>query len=683
MLVLTQRLGSDTQKDPEFLNEFIKIVKANPGSCDEVWLSSDYGFPKPETHIKSAEVLADAAKMLRDAGLRVSLQISNTIGHGEYMSSCDCTGLVYENSPVEKMVGHDGTVADYCFCWNGKHFKKYTLSAIKEYVERVKPYCVWVDDDLRATNHHPVEYGCFCEGCINEFNKIYGSSFTREQLVNEINYGDKLWRERHIEFTRNSLSRLVLEMGEVIHKASPESRMGYQYTVNKWLVGYDYNFIFDAMYKSTGYRPLSRPGGGSYNDHDISTFIEKSETIDMQNKMLPDYVLDKRPEIESLPDIVYGKSIAGTCFETSYYLASGNNAMSYAILMNDYETMSWHSEMLKSFSDHRAYWERLSKGSENSQQGGMVYATSKKPYLVDEKGLMDYTLVRLGGVRDFRFLGFSIAMKSKSFDNEVHLLCYENAIQMSNDELTKLLGLPVMTDGETINMLNKRGFSLPIKAENIDTLVLFERFSEHKVNDGIEFRRWGGQFGSSKGFELIEEKSGSLEPLSEYIKVASSNTDEDECVYTANCGVRKFKKINKVASGILTTPLGGRWAVFGFDMWNRNMSSEKRKQYLEVAAYISGQRQPAEIVTPIKALLQSRINEKQELTQVSLTNATAADSGNIIVRINNPKSQQAVLMGQYTEPTQIKLSSVKDCEGLFEVTVPNLKPWAVSTIFFE
>ncbi len=108
--MLTQRLGSDTQKDSRFLNEFIKAFKETPGSCG--------------------------------------------------------TGLVYENSPVEKMVGHNGTVADYCFCWNGKHFREYTYSYIKEYVKRIKLYCVWVDDDLRASNHNPVEYGCFCDECI-------------------------------------------------------------------------------------------------------------------------------------------------------------------------------------------------------------------------------------------------------------------------------------------------------------------------------------------------------------------------------------------------------------------------------------------------------------------------------------------------------------------------------------
>ncbi len=680
--MLTQRLGSNTQKDSQFLEAFIKTVKDNPGSCDEVWLSSDYGFPKIETHIKAAEVLKNAAAKLRAAGLRVSLQISNTIGHGQYMSSEDCSGLVYENSTVEKMVGHDGTTADYCFCWNGKNFREYTFSYIKEYVERIKPYCVWVDDDLRASNHNPVEYGCFCDDCIKRFNSIYGSSFTRDELVKEINFGDKIWRERHVNFIRCSLYDFTYEMGKVIHEVSPESRMGYQYGINKMIIGYNCNFIFDAMYKATGFAPLSRPGGGAYDDHDINTFIEKGEALDTLNMMLPDYVKDKRPEIESLPDIVYGKSIGGTCFETSYYLASGNNAMSYAMLMNDYEPMSWHSQMLSAFSKHRAYWEKLSKGVNNTQQGGFVYAISKVGHMRDIEELMEYSYPCFDRVRNFRYLGFSVAMKEKALNDEVRLLHCDNAENMSDEEITELMNCPVITDGKTVNMLNKRGFSLPVDAKPVNTLTLSECFTDHIVNNGMVSRRWNGQFCDSYSYEIIAKDSSQVEVLSEYIKVTSPDTPDNECVYTANSGVKKYKKINKIANAVFTTQKGAKWAVFGFDMWSRTVSTEKRDIYLNAAAYISGHRQPAEIVTPIKALMQSRVNSRGELTQVSITNITVADSGEIKLKVLKPASFKAVLMGQGKTETELNLKPA-EADGLFEITIDNLKPWSVTTVFFE
>ena len=38
----------------------------------------------------------------------VSMQVANTLGHGEYSSSRDCSGLHYEGSPVGKMVDING-----------------------------------------------------------------------------------------------------------------------------------------------------------------------------------------------------------------------------------------------------------------------------------------------------------------------------------------------------------------------------------------------------------------------------------------------------------------------------------------------------------------------------------------------------------------------------------------------
>ena len=63
--MLTQRLGSNTQKDPAYIDEFIRAVTAHPGCCDEVWLATDYGFPKLDTHRKAAEILAQQAEKLR------------------------------------------------------------------------------------------------------------------------------------------------------------------------------------------------------------------------------------------------------------------------------------------------------------------------------------------------------------------------------------------------------------------------------------------------------------------------------------------------------------------------------------------------------------------------------------------------------------------------------------------
>ncbi len=52
--MLTQRLGSRTQKDPAFIDSLINQIVSHPGCCDEVWLATDYGFPPMEVHEASA-----------------------------------------------------------------------------------------------------------------------------------------------------------------------------------------------------------------------------------------------------------------------------------------------------------------------------------------------------------------------------------------------------------------------------------------------------------------------------------------------------------------------------------------------------------------------------------------------------------------------------------------------------
>lgn len=80
--MLSQRLGSDTQKDPRFIDEFVAAVHRHPGCCDEVWLATDYGFPPLSVHKASAENLASAAEKLRKIGMRVSLRFPTAWGTG-------------------------------------------------------------------------------------------------------------------------------------------------------------------------------------------------------------------------------------------------------------------------------------------------------------------------------------------------------------------------------------------------------------------------------------------------------------------------------------------------------------------------------------------------------------------------------------------------------------------------
>ena len=100
---IIQRLNAPVKG--KAMDELLAARRRNPGCFNEVWLCTLYGYPTLEKHAEEATLLAEEAKKLRREGIRVSMQLSNSIGHGQYSAARDCSGMVYEGSPAEKLVG--------------------------------------------------------------------------------------------------------------------------------------------------------------------------------------------------------------------------------------------------------------------------------------------------------------------------------------------------------------------------------------------------------------------------------------------------------------------------------------------------------------------------------------------------------------------------------------------------
>ena len=323
---LSQRLW-DTYDDEALFEITLDMIKKYPNSCDDVWLTTAIGYPSVEGHKKHAAMLTRAAKAFREAGVSVSLQVANTIGHGVYMCSGDCSGLVYEGSPVELFVGANGESSPYSYCPRGKHFRKYINDTLAFYAD-VRPDCLWFDDDFRLLNHKPANEGCFCDDCIAAFNARYGSDFTRETLVEEMLHGDTTWRERYLSFQREGMEEMMEESMRLYCEKSPNTVGGLQHAYTTPYVMGNLNFAFDPMMRNGAGAPWSRPGGGAYNDHNPNGFVQKGIHVAHQISRLPQYVTEIYPEIESIPHYAYGKSAEGTALETSYYFAVGATNMS-------------------------------------------------------------------------------------------------------------------------------------------------------------------------------------------------------------------------------------------------------------------------------------------------------------------------------------------------------------------
>ena len=668
--MLVQRLGSDTQYDSVYVKQYIQFILDNPGSCDEVWLATDYGYPPMQVHQEHAQKLRDVAKRFRDNGINVSLQLSNSIGHGQYMASRDCTGLVYPGSPVRGLVGHDGRTAQYCFCWNDGKFRDYILKEVALYVSAVQPEWLWIDDDFRASNHAPVDIGCFCDACMAAFNREYGCNLTREALAEGIENGNTEYLRRFSDFVKKGLQSLMRDICQVVVESSPVTKVGLQNAANGGILGRGVNFLFETITKATGRETGYRAGGGCYFDHNPNDIFAKSANLSWQKATLPDYVRHRYTEIENLPFVAFGKSAAGTALETAHYYASGHTDMSYSMLMRTTEPMAWYGEEFKLLSQMRPYFDKLAEVNQRTYSSGLRYVLPADPHTMDPGVRMGIMEINTENTTEANYLLRDAIPIVYDKENALTVLHPLNARQITKEEFEALKAMPVITDGESIRILHKRGFDLGVASvvlEDDFMDYIHEEVPEHPCNNGMETFRYAAFAPGNVTCHYFSRLPKGSEILG---------------IYTTKRNLKPFLPESKnpygVATAIIPTDRNAKWALFGYSLWKGIIPYQQRERILDVSDYISGKQLLARVVSPVQAVLQIRANRSSQTEAVSLTNATVGTQRNVSVLIRNPKAERFTLMGQYVDTCELPWE--KTADG-YLVSVPAIPAYSVVTVF--
>ena len=666
---IVQRISSICSD--EQLEALISCIKKYPNSMNAVWLCTCYGYPSLEKHRKYAAELSKMANKLRAEGITVDLQFSNSIGHGEYMAKLDCSALVCENSPVRKMVGHNGVVASHSFCWNDEYFREYNKELVKYYISAIRPSEFWIDDDLRARNHAPVDFGCYCEHCIAKFNGTYGYSFDREALVEEFLHGDVTVRKRYIEQIREDLASFTKDICDVVKECSPETMVSLQNGPNGPYTGYGHGYLFDAMYQSTGHAPNFRPGAGGYSDHNPNDIVEKAYDLAHQCSMRPDYVKRIYPEIENMPKNAMGKSMAGTAFESTLYLASGMTDLSYAMLGDFDEPFSFYEQGFALFSAHHAYWERLAKISEYSKAGGICYAESKRLHLqklAPDDDMRSFNKQHFTGANMLLRNGLPLTFGESS----TYILHPDVAKRMNADELKALLSHNVLTDAESVEYIQSLGIDLGfalVPATAAQSLVTREIYTDHPVNRGFLDHFTPNFFtpGRNNKYYMTKVPDG-CEILGYYDKnmLAAPICDDPELPFG-------------YSAVAMNTAEGGKWAVVACDLWKGVVPSTQRSRILNIADYVSGG-MPAKILSPIQAILMPRVDDGRNTLAASVVNCTIGKANNVELVVRSPASPRFYFMSQYNGERELTANKTDDG---YIVTIPGIDPWSVGTVFCE
>ena len=682
--MLTQRLKvflpENAVQDAAEIREMISLFRKHPGSCTDVWLPTAYGYPTRKRHAEIAAHYGQIAAQFRAAGIRVSMQVSNTIGHGGYMKSRDCSGIAAEGLDQERLVGDNGMVADYCFCWRGERFRRYCAETTAVYCGVVRPDRIFVDDDLRAVNHFPVQRGCFCPRCLADFNRQYTHSYSRAELVQALNHGPLTVREEWIAFLREGLYRFVYELTEAIVKASPETSMGLQNGANGWYTGYSYDFIFRAMANASGKKVGFRPGAGAYDDNQPMGFLEKARCLEWQCASLPEELVDDiRPEIECLPCVAYGKSANGLAFETDVYFAYGATAMSYAMLGRMNEPLAYHEKELALFARHAPYWRRLADLNRQTRPSGVALAASEKSYLrslAPEEPDFAYARPHWDISEDglSPLLGIPLAYRSGDAER-VYVLTEQDAEALTAEDVARLLTLPVLAEGKAICTLIRRGFdAFGIVPYRLDAETLAEEFLPGPCSPVLPPQPWSQSYFDKEAVGFLPTRDG-VTALSRY---TGSNASVQPLFADADYPFG-------IAALLTQTDGGGTWAVFGQTPCTFRISYARREQIFAALDAVShGQALKAKVVKPVKAVILPRVDCNDRVAAVSVIPMTTGESGPLTVWVRRPAGHVFSFRTGETEVPSLPYTVTRTGETEeVQVTLPSLPGYTVGTLFCE
>ena len=669
--MITYRLGIYHQNE-KAARELTDAIKRQKGSCDTLWLITDHHFPTIERHREYAEGWLGAVKIFKEAGLEVSIQTAQTFGHGDPskpLAHDRMAGMTDESGNLrDLMVGPDGRENIACFCWNGEYYIDYMKKMLATYAEVIKPHRFWLDDDVRATNHAPNRYGCFCDRCISKFNKLHGSDFDRAGLVNAIN-SDPVWRERLVEYNRSTLYNFVYEVTKAILEVSPDTAMGYEFGHFSSYTGRDYDFVFDAFRDAGAKHIHARPGAGHYNDKDPYGEFVKAFDLARENALTPSFVESRDAELENLPGVLYGKSIGGIINESALDLAVGCTGLTLTDIQSLHEPIEYYERILSALSEARPYFERLSEVSRVGNRAGVCIYREKKPYNIPkgqncapfewaERCCFEKHIpfTRLGIPYTFEDEGASCyALRSTVVD------------AMSDGEIEELLRRPVITDGDAVRKIVERGFGSYFGIKLLPTGErAFERFTDDEING-----KYSGIF--------FDENPYASTPMPHYL---IENLSESDRVLGVLQKSPIFDDGSDVGACSVITEIKGkgvRWAIFGYSLWGDLVSGAKRNQILGAIDEISPLR--AKLLTEDVVALYSSVDRAGKLLSATLASASQGGSIALELAVREPAGENAEIMGAKKSPR--KLECEKNEKGELLLKIPPLSPYEVVTIFFS
>jgi len=664
-LTLSWRVGvAHYETDEIFSRLFTALTTPKPSIIDEIAFAESmthHVYQPMETYERRAAIMKRRMEAFRAVGVRAGINVGITLGH------INEAWTFMKAMPFQPMIDTNGVASTGCACPNSaglrEHMRaKYTLMA------QAGPEFIWVDDDIRMHFHGGVvngvrvgEWCCFCPTCLEIFAATIGRTFSREQLVAAFNVpenGDlrRAWVRQNAE----SLRSLLVELKEAVRAVDPKMVTGLMTAGPGWSSynGPDFPLWFDALDATK-----ARPGGGFYSDETPGTLYTKALDVGQQRWLCPPTVDDSQYELENFPYQTLKKSIAVLRDECTLSLAFGLNGIAFNALGMTGESEDYQP-ILDALPAMRPEWEQLVAHACDLPTSGIWPA-----WTMDFMGKHDVrpgetwpSYVRGGDSwqgRVFGEIGLPLGVDGPGECGS--LLLGRMAEAFSDDELRGLLAGGVMMDGDSLDILQRRGLADLAGATIAQRLNngVTERLTDDPINGvsagtlrdaRIEF--WGDAFGMA---DVLEPGLGTrvLGRAKDYF-----GNDIGPCMTACE------------------NALGGRVVVMGYAPTIFIHSVSKRRQLQNIADWLSRDRLPVRIEQTVRLIPVVRLSSDRTRGAVVLLNAgcDVVDRADIELRVPSETPVRLV-----AGPDATQLPTRKTPTGPI-VTLEKIQPWTTVTL---
>ena len=637
--------------------ELLKMLEKYRDTIKEIaFFTTSTGVPVQYRELAhGADILRQIIPDFKALGLRVGINHLSTLGHGDEN---------LENAldePWQKIVDINGTAAKACYCSLDPDFQSYTRECYKTLAGTGADF-IWIDDDLRASNHDPAGFSCFCNLCLERFAVETGQYRTREKLAAAFDgqsQDSRKIRLAWISHNKRVLNDLFALIRSACDSTFPDILLGCM-CIPMLQEGMAFAEWGNTLSGAKKLPVKWRPGGGFYTDEQPLGMIRKAHSAGRIAAAIPMADTDIQYELENFPYMTLKKSNTCVVAETCAAVAAGCTGTALNIMGFIHNPFEEFLPYFESLHVARPFLDKFVGLAGRSPTEGLWSAATPEVFSTFNacgewagSGGSD----SIGCLTEFAEIGLPPAYSRAG--SAVHLLSGDAVLAFSKDELRKLLSESAIIDGAALQHLHKLGLSelTGFEISGIRQCDKFERFTDAEINCGR-----AGWWRDCRGYD----EAFLLQPLTEQAKILMELIDFTETKLGSTMGIFENK-------------LGGRVAVTGYYPWTSFQTMAKTSQMKSLCLWLSRDRLPAWISSFHKMAIWCR-RDSDGNPVVAIMNVSLDTATNATLMLRGQRSELSLLRcgGGHATVT----ASGRD--GEYRIfTMPPIMPWEMAVLWVD